>query len=79
MKSTSQQLAESRDNIIRVITKKPSFRTKAERAIGKITLKHASHQLAQYWDKVVRVTSLIMFDPLCILISFILFYLLLFR
>ena len=49
-------------------------RTSSGRNIGKITIKHASHQLAQYWDKVVRVTFLIMFDPLCISISFILFY-----
>ena len=53
--------------------------TSSGRNIGKITIKHASHQLTQYRDKVVRVTFLIMFDPLCISISFILFYLLLFR
>ena len=89
-------MAESRDNIVRIITKQPSFeifpeltragknialvqdksRTSSGRNIGKITIKHASHQLAQYRDKVVRVTFLIMFDPLFILISFILFYLL---
>ena len=63
------------DKIVRVITKRPSFdlftelfsaaktwdlfRTKAERSIGKSTIKHASRQLAQYRDKVVRVTFLI--------------------
>ena len=46
------------------------IRTSSGRNIGKITIKHASHQLAQYRDKVVRITFLIMFDPLCILISF---------
>ena len=58
---------------------KDNSRTSSGRNIGKITIKHASHQLAQCQDKVVRVTFLIMFDPLCILFSFILFYLLLFR
>ena len=48
-------------------------RTSSGRNIGKITIKHASHQFAQYRDKVVRVTFLIIFYPSCISISFILF------